>query len=367
MKARSAGAALLLLLLAGTAGPARAAEYRRITVNDGRVLVAAVENTTATGLELSMPQGRTTVRFDQVQSLEEVDQATWAAQPSWTVVVLPPSAADAALIATLDQQLRQAVAEVPAIVATTPDKMSRLTTSQRTAFAACGTDAACIQGFLDATGARVAVSARLDGPADDRSLVVVTSFAAAPLARREVSVDWLPDASAMAGPLRQTVETAMHLQPRPVERVLPRSAEPATATATTTPPVETTSPAQPLAEPRAATASRGPSDAALRAMSWVPLPGLPSAARGDWGGFGASWAVVAPGSVAMVAVAGQASFTRPQMLAAGIGGFYVLTVAANKAIGLRGIDAQLSAAPLRGGGAVIGLSGSLGARRPVAD
>ncbi|MCK6504778.1 hypothetical protein L6R53_15460 [Myxococcota bacterium] len=355
---------LALLGLSGLGGAAHAAEYRRITLNDGRVLVAEVESTTATGLELAMPQGRATVRFDQVQSLEEVDQATWKAQPSWTVVVLPPAEADAALAPTLAQQLAEAVAQVPAVVVTTPDKMTRLSATQRTAFAACGTDAACIQGYLDLTGARVAVSARLEGDPSTPNLVVVSSFAQAPLARREVSVDWATDASAMRGPLRQTVETALHLKARPVDRNLPRT--PSAPAATT--PAADPSPTAPVAAAPTSTAPAspspaGPSPSTLRALSWVPLPGLPSMARGDWGGAGASLAIAIPGTVGMVAVAGQASFTQGQLIATSAGSYYLLTVAVNKAFGLRGLPAPVSVVPVQGGGAVAVIHGELGGVR----
>jgi hypothetical protein len=358
----AARAFVALLGLSCLGGAARAAEYRRITVNDGRVLVAEVESTTATGLELAMPQGQATVRFDQVQSLEEVDQATWQAQPSWTIIVVPPTEVEASLAPALAQQLIEAVGQVPAVVVTTPDKMTRLSATQRTAFAACGTDAACIQGYLDQTGARVAVSARLEGNPAAPDLVVVTSFAQAPLARREVSVDWVSDPAELRGPLRQTVETALHLKPRPVERTLPRTQAAPTVSppaADPSPPVSTAAAPQPPPDAPAA----GPSASTLRALSWVPLPGLPSMARGDWGGAGASLAIAVPGTVGMVAVAGQASFTPGQLIATGAGSYYLLTVAVNKAFGLRGLPASVSVVPVPGGGAVPLVHGELGGLR----
>ena len=362
-------ALLALLTLGAVGGTAQGAEYRRITLNDGRVLVAEVESTTASGLELAMPQGQASVRFDQVQSLEEVDRATWEAQPSWTVIVIPPSEGDTARAPTLAQQLAEAVAQVPALVVTTPDKMTRLNATQRTAFAACGTDAACIQGFLDQTGARVAVSARLEGDPSQPNLVVVTSFAQAPLARREVSVDWATDASAMRGPLRQSVETALHLKARPVDRALPR--HPAETTAVPPPPdpaatstATATDPgATPATSPAPSPARTGPSASTLRALAWLPLPGLPSMARGDWGGVGASYAVAIPGTVGLVAVAGQASFTQGQLIAAGAGSYYLLTVAVNKSFGLRGLDMPVTVVPVAGGGAVAMVHGELGGVR----
>lgn len=335
----------LLAFYALATSTAQAAEYRRITLNDGRVLVAAIVASSAQGLELSTPQGLTSVGFDQVQALEEVDQATYDKQPVWTIVVLPPSPADA----SLDEQLLAAAADIPAVDVTTTDKMSLLTEGQRGSFGRCAADPACVQGFLDQSGAQAAISARFEGTEDDRSLVIMSNFAGAPLARREVSKHWNPNHDAMAGPLRQATEESLHLTPRPIQ--------PTPQGGTAGQPVDGS------ARSQQAKTHTGPDDGTLKSLVWVPLPGMPSLAQHDWAAVATSWAIVAPGTAAMVAVAGKVSFSRPQLALTGVASYYLLTVAVNKAVGLRHLDATVAAAPLPGGGAAIYVTAPLGGRR----
>jgi len=393
---RRATATLLGLLgLALGAGTARAEEYRRITLADGRILVAVVEDTTDLGLSLVMPQGHETVRFDQVQSLEDVDSATWQAQPSWAIIVLPPDAASASLAPTLATLLPSATGQIPAVVVTSPALQSRLTPAERQGLAGCGADASCSQFFLDRTGAHAAVDVHVEKLHGIRQVTVGSVFSGAPHARREITVDWSDDPKLMADRLRQSVQAVLHLDPTPAGRTLPRpdtvavapTAPAPTAPAPTAPaptgptptapaptgPTPTgpttgpTTPAVPAPVTPAAPPS-GPSAGTLRALAWVPLPGLPSMARKDGGGAAACLGITLPATAGMVYVAGSSSFTRTQLLTTGLASYYLLTVATNQAFGLRGIDAHVSAMPLPEGGAVIGVGGNLGgprrARRP---
>lgn len=378
--------------------PAAAQEYRRVSIADGRQVVARIEGTTATGLNLAIPQGRLEVRFDQVVSLEEVTAGVYQAQEPWTVVVVPPLAQDLARAPELAELLLVAAQDLPATTVTTPDRLSRLDQAERAAFAACGSNASCLQGYLDLSGATAVVSAKVAGTDAAPEIVVGAIYRQAPRSRREVGLARPASGADYQGILRQAVETALHLQARPValppaqptpaplppvqppaeEPVadgtpLPPADPPSDPAPLPAPPEQQPAPEPPAADPAAAdpaaadpapgqppAARGGPSDATLRALAWVPLPGTPSLARKDWGGFAASMGVALPGSALMVGIAGQASFTREQLIATGVGSFYILTVAMNKAIGLRGLDAGVAVQPRTDGGLVIGVQGPLG-------
>ncbi|NOY25815.1 MAG: hypothetical protein GXP62_08060 [Oligoflexia bacterium] len=178
----------------------------------------------------------------------------------------------------------------------------------------------------------------------------MSNFADAPLARREVSNRWNPDHGAMAGPLRQATEESLHLTPQPAQS--PRNG------GTVQHPIDNSAAASQQAEART-----GPDDSTLKSLVWVPLPGMPSLAQHDWAAVATSWAIVVPGTAAMVAVAGKVSFSRPQLALTSVASYYLLTVAVNKAVGLRHLDATVAAAPLPGGGAAIYVSGHLGRRQ----
>jgi len=70
-------------------------------------------------------------------------------------------------------------------------------------------------------------------------------------------------------------------------------------------------------------------------LAWLPVPGGPSLARRDFTGFAATWAVVVPGTVTFVTLAGHAAHTPGQFALFGLGAFYGLTVTANHGFGLR--------------------------------
>ncbi len=385
---------LLILALLGLSLPATAAEYRRITVNDGRVLIAEVADTTDTGLRLVLHQGRTLVAFQDVVNLEDVDVSTWDSQEDWQLIVVPPKPQDLQRAPELQETLTAAAAGIPASTPLRPADVTTLSVTDRGRLANCGTDSGCVQGYLDKSGADVLVAARVQGPADAPEIVVTATYATAPRAWREVAFDRPSGAGSYAGVMRQAIETALHLDPRPAgltaadglgPGALPDAAQPPTTPgalpdaepeqapgALPTADASSSEPAPPDPAPvqdltdldkPAGAPMGGPSRSTLRALSWVPLPGTPSLARGDWGGFAGSMGVVVPGTAAMVYVAGKASFSREQLIATGAGSFYVLTVAMNKAFGLRGLGGELAVQPLPGGGLVLGLQGPLGGNK----
>lgn len=349
-------AAGLLVLLCGS-GAAHAAEYRKVTLQDGRTLVAEVLDTKPTGLELRLPQGETQVPFDTIASLEPVDASVFESQGPWTIVVLPPPRGIDDLAPGLSDQVKAGVDAIPDTVRTAPQQLTTLDPAGRARFSACGVEPLCIQRHLDQSEATAAISVTVEDASGGRQIVVTGAFSNAPRARREVTVDWNADPAMLSVPIAQAVQTALHLEPTTKAVVLPRPDDPVAQVEP-----EPTNPVEPKPEkpPKAEKPPKeGPSPQALRAMSWAPVPGLPSAARGDWGGFAASWGVVVPGSAAMVYLSGEAGFTPEQFLLTAVGGSYLLTVTANKAIGLRGLDATVSAAPLPGG-AALSVSGTLG-------
>lgn len=343
---------LLLTLTVGllTSGSAwgQSTEYRRIHVDDGRILLGAVEASTATGLEVSLPQGRTTLRYEQVLNLEEIAPTAVQNQPAWSVALVLPAEGSDPRLESLRIGATAALGAIPATTTTASRDLLRLSQDDRQALVGCRGDATCLQPLTDLSGAAVLVSMTFETSAPDSAVLIATTFAQAPRARREINVSWETDPAALQASLLRGTQLAMHLQPAPATaRVL-------------TPPVE-----PPPIEPPPVAKAEPPelSEGRLRALAWLPVPGLPSLARRDWAGFGASWGVAVPGSLAMFALAGEASFSRAQLAATGIGSFYLLTVTTNTAFGLRGLETTVAVAPLPEGGAAVQVSGPLGERR----
>ncbi|RME28755.1 MAG: hypothetical protein D6798_01670, partial [Deltaproteobacteria bacterium] len=202
---------LAVLAALGFGLPASAAEYRRVTVDDGRVLLAEVADTTDTGLRLRLPQGTTLVAFQDVVNIEEIDEETWRNQEPWQLVVVPPTPRDLQRAPELADALTAAAHDLSATVPVRPADLATLPVEDRGRLARCGTDRACLQGYLDRSGADVLVAARVQGPPDAPEIVVAATWAAAPATWREVGFDRPTDASIYVGVLRQAIETALHL------------------------------------------------------------------------------------------------------------------------------------------------------------
>ncbi|MGB0639493.1 MAG: hypothetical protein ACPGTU_09175, partial [Myxococcota bacterium] len=99
----------LLALLLATNTQANAAEYRSITIANGRNIPAEVKDMTATEITLDTPQGIVKIPSAELQSMDGLTAEAYAALEPWTVVVLPfgsnqPSGKEDATMASLVAQ-----------------------------------------------------------------------------------------------------------------------------------------------------------------------------------------------------------------------------------------------------------------------
>lgn len=319
------GACVLAVLLAG--GAARAAEYRRLTLMDGRVIVAEMQDMTANALVLRLPQGTMRVAPTQVMGMETVDEASWSAQEPWDVLVVPFVSTGGEVLSAQAGVAREVVTEqVAAIPATRllgPADLARaLTAEQLDQLQGCGIDAPCAVALGRDAGADLIVMGSVDRTAGGHELMLATVFPRAPRAQRQVSARYGDDLRTDRAASWSALHTAVFLDP---------SAPPPVETVAGGPfPESAVAEAPPASEPL-------PSARVVRRLSWVPVPGLPSLVRRDWQGFALCWTAVVPASIAMVGAAGEAAPERHQFALVGIGSYAILAVAANRGIGLSGL------------------------------
>lgn len=305
----------LLLMALGTAllgPPARAAEeYRTFTLKDGRVLVAEVLQTKATGMQVQVPQGEIFLPFDQLSDMAEADADRYEAQDDVYVYVAADPSYRSGFVAAFDGLKHLKVLG--------PDQSGGvLTPDEQRAASACAVDLDCLAKALHENprwmwiivGTMSGTDAVFDGrlsTGDTRTHVTAP----------RVDLDAVNRAAA----------TAIQITP------------PAPA------PVATEGghrPGSPLTRAR------------VDALRFVPLPGYPSLVAGDMQGFGIALAAVVPATVLWVGATGKAAQTRVGHVALGLGGYYAATVVANEVLGLRTVKHEGTAVgvvPTRNGGA----------------
>ena len=351
---------ILLFALAWILGlPAYAQEFRRITLSDGRVLVAQVEETTADGLVLRLPQGRTQVGFTEVLSLDLIDRATWESQAPWSVLILPFRGEQPSGEARVAEETTAAVlSRLPAVKVVRAGAYGALTPEQKEAFDRCGADLACVSAAARSAGFTLVLTGQVSpgqGQNASVTLALFGNYALAPNTLGQTEVRYSGSAPsrprdiliAALGTVKVTADPAtLNSMPEVLTDI--RVAEPTT-------PVAEVPVTPPVTPPVVADAPRAVTEEKLRLLAFVPLPGTPSLVRRDWVGFAASWAMVVPTSMVLVGGTGKASFTQGQFLGLSAAGVYTSTVAANLIFGLRG---DLSVAALPGGGAAVVVSGT---------
>lgn len=346
---------VLLAALLGLVPEASAQEYRKITLADGRAIVAQVESTLADGMVVRIPQGLVKVPFADVRNLEPVDSAAYASQRSWGVVVLPlkvEGAVPAADVEALRRRLVELVGYLPAVQPALAE--NRPVPPGKGPVEVCGSDTACAARMGVALGADAVLSGSVSLASGGSSLdlALVGTFTATPTATASTTARATPPFAAERTALFTAVQAALLLQPDP-SRLPAETSEAVVAWGATDPtPVAQAAPTEPAAPkaPRPVNAAR------VRQLAWVPLPGLPSIAAGDGKGVALSWLLAVPASAAMVNLAGHATFTRPQLLATSVLGTAFTAIAVNHAVGLRS-EVMTAITPVPGGAMLqVGLS-----------
>jgi hypothetical protein len=288
---------------------AEAAEYRRLELADGRVLVAEVVATDAKGLSVRVPQGRAQVPFDQVLRLDPVDQQLYQYQTPLRVLVLPFGAVDAtgAEAQGAADALRAGFAGVHAVrVVGVSAAAGQLPPGRVASLTECGLDASCVVAQAAGADVDVVVMGTLAGA----ELTLASVYLDAPKAQRRVTSPAGGDPDApwlLLG----------------YEREAP--AAPATP-----------SPKRPGAKP-----PKTPARPASPALSLVPVPGLPAFVAGETGRGLLCVAVTVPMTALVVGAAGAAATDPGELALIGAAAWWAGSVVTNRAF--------VGVAPIEGG------------------
>ncbi|MFZ5478378.1 MAG: hypothetical protein ACOZNI_16540 [Myxococcota bacterium] len=301
-------------MIAWLAAYVEAAEYRRLELADGRVLVAEVVATDARGLSLRVPQGRLQVPFDQVLRIDPVEAPLYQYQTPVRVLVLPFGAIDAPGedAQKAAEALRRRFADVPSVRVVDVDAFAaQLPTGKKAALVACGLDASCV--VAQAAGA-------------DVDLVVMGTLAGAELAVASVFLDAPRAQRRVGGPVGGDVLAGA---PWTLLAVEPEPAAPAPTV---------------VAAPVAPAAPRRPETPVSPALSYVPVPGLPAFVTGDTGRGLACVAVTVPLTALIVGAAGAAATDPGELALVGAAAWWASSVVTNRAF--------VGVAPIEGGATV---------------
>jgi len=108
---------LLLLLVVAALSPvaasAQSAEYRSLSLLDGRSLTGEVTESLAEGMMFKSKQGSALVRYDQLAGIEVIDASAARAAMPWQVALAPVAGADDRI--ALDEWLAQAASGMPGV------------------------------------------------------------------------------------------------------------------------------------------------------------------------------------------------------------------------------------------------------------
>jgi hypothetical protein len=287
----------LLAFALALPSPARAqdrkAQYRQLTLTDGREITVEVLATESIGLLLRSPQGHSIVSFEVLVDMIPADKAAYDAQSNWNIYIGAP----------LEHRelLAEAFGWLQGVnVHFAGEQAPGMSASQASAAADCSADFNCmLDATLDATGWMFVVSVT---PTDSGDLQL---FAGLNTGDTRIKSQ-IPDTRDGRW---QLVHEAIMIE-----------------IASDGPPKA------PKGEKQARNTRGGGrlGDADLISASFVPIPGYPSFKQGDAGGGMIALAVAVPTSVALVGAAGHGGQTAAETaIVAGIG-TYAATIIANQ-------------------------------------
>lgn len=288
-------------------------QFRQLELVDGRSLIVEVLSTESTGLLVQVPEGRALVSFELLLDMAPTDQATYDTQAPWVVYVdLPPADQEEALVL---------LGAIPGLsVHPLSEPAGGATPAMVAAAAGCERDVDCVaRAFANSPWKWLVTGSEAPGGKLVIHSKVSTSSERAQRAEVEASKEGL-----WVG-----LHAALELQPP-----------------TTAPPKA----------PGTARSSTEFDEKRVVALSFVPVPGLPSLAQGDAGGFALALGVVAPSTVVWVGAVGRTGQSVPEFAALSAAGYYAVTVLANQVTGFRTLEKstriRVGVAPAPGGGTV---------------
>jgi hypothetical protein len=309
------------LIALSLAAPAQAGEFRQLTLTDGRVLVAEVQETLPKGLRIRTPQGETTVIFEILMDMKPIGQSDYDAQTPWVVHLYTPAE-------TSEEDRNTLVTAFSAIPqvdvwgeATT---LGYLTEDQALALEGCEGDMDCLSKLsedLEAPWMWIIQASPTDvkGEWSFRGGINIGDTRANSVAP---SID---NIEVLAPALYQVLDLAP-------EKKLPKE-----LLALTKDPRPGKDP-KPDKEPKPAKELTEMTAEKVAAMSFVPLPGLPSLMQKDGANFGIALGVAVPVTALWVGAVGKSTQNTPEFALVSFAGFYATAVATSHALGMHSLS-----------------------------
>lgn len=267
------------------------AQYRHLSLADGRTVTAEVLSTEPTGLRMRTPQGVSLVAFELLLDMVPSEEGAYAAQRPWTVHVAAPPEVRDPLIDAL-----RALPEVD--VHPVEEPTEEITPAQAHLASRCALDLECVVRALEDAPWRWVVVALPDTDGGVRLVSAVTTGTTRHRAK---------PASLTPQDLWSSVHEILHMEVPSGQ--LPKAV---------------------VAPPRPAGVLEPEK---VVALSFTPLPGFPSLRQGDGVGFAKALGIVAPATALWVGAVGKNAQSLPETAALGAVGFYAATVLANQVTG----------------------------------
>lgn len=310
--------------------PALAAEYRRVEISDGRVLVAEVTGSDERGLLLRAPQGMTRENFEDILRIDPVDAAIFDAQPPLRVLVLPVGLGDGAAAPDAEAATRVLAARAGRLPATAVLSVADLPNGAvQDSVRACGLDTSCVLGATQGSGVDLVLMGMLGAPSGAAAeLTLASVWTAAPRAQRRVAI---LRSGPIEGQLSDVDAAAMVLVGLDPTVSPPATPPPPPPEPPPPPPLTEVEPPPPLPSPPPPSAPVTPRSVdPLHAF--VPLPGFPQWMAGDVRGGAIATAIVVPATAALVWAGGHEAPTPLGFAVLGGVGYYALCVVTNRAL-----------------------------------
>lgn len=305
-------AALLLALTLPVTAWGQARQYRQLELTDGREMRAEVLETRPTGLLMEVPQGTTLISFELLMDMVPIDAEQYRDQPPARVWLRGGESQEA---------LEAIYGEVKALQVVTSDDPQGLPPGVVLALEACDLDFSCMSEAL--TGQPWMWLVTASPPSDDTNAAVVVrgrTSAGPPIHRANSTSDSAADLWNAAHEVIGLVE-----QGDVPKAVLSALGEQNVTT------VPTPDPNPDL--------GLGWTKNRVYSSSFVPLPGYTALRQRDTTGFLTGLGVGLGGTAVVFTASLLATDGKPSDVGlATAGGFYIMSVAVNRWVGMRAYD-----------------------------
>ena len=298
---RPAGLSVALwAALAAAPALASDAQYRTLTLVDGRILTAEVVATEPQGLLLEMPQGRAVVEFEMLRDMSPTTKEAYQSQDDWVVWVQVP--------VVYQDRVEEMLDEMPGIDGALAGYGGGVSGGATADVVACESDIECIARAAADTPWKWIITGRLDGAGRLELFSRTNTRENLPVHR--VSLDKTE---------RQDFWFALHeLLRLKVPELGPPEVE------------------------QDSTILDGPtrtrmSARRVTALSFLPVPGLPSLLQKDYQGFGTSLGIVVPSTAVWVSAVGYSEPSAAEFGLLSFAGYYTATVLTNQVMGMRSL------------------------------